>query len=81
MINTRDPRGSTILHEATSTGFINAIWLLARGGADVLLVDVQGRTASELVSAARAMDDVRDYLRGLEIKMKRRRRGKCITLM
>lgn len=80
--NTRDSHGSTALHEAASTGFVNAIWLLARGGVNVLLVDAQGRTASELVPATRAMDDVRDYLKGLEIKMKRRRRkGKCITLM
>lgn len=30
--NTRDSHGSTALHEAASTGFVNAIWLLARGG-------------------------------------------------
>lgn len=82
VVNTRGPRGSTALHEAASAGFANAIWLLARGGADFLLVDAQGRMASELVPVTRAMDGVGDYLRGQEIKMKRRRRrGKCITLM
>ncbi|KAL0639858.1 hypothetical protein Q9L58_001175 [Maublancomyces gigas] len=30
VVNTRGPHGSTVLHEAASAGFVNAIWLLDR---------------------------------------------------